>query len=361
VDKASIIADGFFPSTDLGELRLGRNVLVACMPWEGYNFEDSILLSDLFLYGGFVKTDVFTSIQSRNSGDGAADTKLAFPSEINRDIPNVSEEAMKEPRRSRIVYYRRGSSPPATSWSARSRRRAKARMTPERGRKEEEKMLARYLSAKRPPTCDDHHRCACLRRQEQPSSKWPRLQPDTLDIGDGAARWRSNGKRSSVCQGPAGRRAGYSQTDNGYEPSGGAFWKSQRHRRFLFSEGLKKDNKITRPWRRARRGIRAPLTCPMRGCLASPTDKLMAEIDTGACGSSDDESKKGLEPAFLDKVEMKAAAWRRIAARRDEDWSKVFVAVKRQDSAPPARQDAAPVSNKPRVVSKIVRFEKAIP
>ena len=96
VKKGDIIADG--PSTDLGELALGRNVLVAFMPWNGYNFEDSILLSERI-----VKDDVFTSIHIEEFEVMARDTKLG-PEEITRDIPNVSEEALKNLDEAGIVY-----------------------------------------------------------------------------------------------------------------------------------------------------------------------------------------------------------------------------------------------------------------
>ncbi|MEO1016042.1 MAG: DNA-directed RNA polymerase subunit beta, partial [Pseudomonadota bacterium] len=87
VTKGDIIADG--PSTDLGELALGRNVLVAFMPWNGYNFEDSILISERI-----VRDDVFTSIHLEEFEIAARDTKLG-PEEITRDIPNVGEEALR--------------------------------------------------------------------------------------------------------------------------------------------------------------------------------------------------------------------------------------------------------------------------
>ncbi|MGO9755033.1 MAG: DNA-directed RNA polymerase subunit beta, partial [Roseiarcus sp.] len=96
VAKGDIIADG--PSTDLGDLALGRNVLVAFMPWNGYNFEDSILLSERI-----VKDDVFTSIHIEEFEAMARDTKLG-PEEITRDIPNVSEEALKNLDEAGIVY-----------------------------------------------------------------------------------------------------------------------------------------------------------------------------------------------------------------------------------------------------------------
>ncbi|QDZ02351.1 DNA-directed RNA polymerase subunit beta [Nitratireductor mangrovi] len=96
IEKGDIIADG--PSTDLGDLALGRNVLVAFMPWNGYNYEDSILLSERI-----VRDDVFTSIHIEEFEVMARDTKLG-PEEITRDIPNVSEEALKNLDEAGIVY-----------------------------------------------------------------------------------------------------------------------------------------------------------------------------------------------------------------------------------------------------------------
>ena len=87
IRAGDIIADG--PSTELGELALGRNALVAFMPWNGYNFEDSILISERI-----VRDDVFTSIHIEEFEVMARDTKLG-PEEITRDIPNVGEEALR--------------------------------------------------------------------------------------------------------------------------------------------------------------------------------------------------------------------------------------------------------------------------
>lgn len=87
VKVGDIIADG--PSTDMGELALGRNVIVAFMTWEGYNYEDAILLSEKL-----VKEDVYTSIHIEEYESEARDTKLG-PEEITRDIPNVGEDALK--------------------------------------------------------------------------------------------------------------------------------------------------------------------------------------------------------------------------------------------------------------------------
>jgi len=87
VKKGDVIADG--PNCDNGELALGKNVLVAFMPWNGYNFEDAIVISERI-----VKEDIYTSIHIDEFEIGARDTKLG-PEEITRDIPNVSEEALR--------------------------------------------------------------------------------------------------------------------------------------------------------------------------------------------------------------------------------------------------------------------------
>ncbi len=88
IEKGQVLADG--PATDHGELALGYNVIVAFMPWEGYNYEDAILLSEQL-----IKEDVYTSIHIEEYECDARDTKLG-PEEITRDIPNVAEEALKD-------------------------------------------------------------------------------------------------------------------------------------------------------------------------------------------------------------------------------------------------------------------------
>ncbi len=94
--KGEVIADG--PSTDIGELALGKNVIVAFMPWNGYNYEDSILISERI-----TRDDVFTSIHIDEFEVAARDTKLG-PEEITRDIPNVGEEALRNLDEAGIVY-----------------------------------------------------------------------------------------------------------------------------------------------------------------------------------------------------------------------------------------------------------------
>ena len=86
--RARLIADG--PSTEKGELALGRNILIGFMTWEGYNYEDAVLLSE-----ELVRDDVYTSIHIEEYESEARDTKLG-PEEITRDIPNVGDDALKD-------------------------------------------------------------------------------------------------------------------------------------------------------------------------------------------------------------------------------------------------------------------------
>jgi len=96
VARDDVLADG--PSTDMGELALGQNILVAFMPWHGYNFEDSILISERI-----VEDDKFTTIHIEELNTVARDTKLGSE-EITRDIPNVGEAALGKLDESGIVY-----------------------------------------------------------------------------------------------------------------------------------------------------------------------------------------------------------------------------------------------------------------
>jgi DNA-directed RNA polymerase subunit beta len=124
VKKGQVIADG--PCTQGGELALGRNVLVAFMPWNGYNFEDAILVSERI-----VKDDVFTSIHIDEFEVGARDTKLG-PEEITRDIPNLGDEALKNLGPDGVI--RVGAEvKPATFSSARSPPRARRSSRPKSG------------------------------------------------------------------------------------------------------------------------------------------------------------------------------------------------------------------------------------
>ena len=96
ISRGDVLADG--PATDLGELALGQNMLVAFMPWNGYNFEDSILISERV-----VVEERYTSIHIEELVCVARDTKLG-PEEVTADIPNVSESALSKLDESGIVY-----------------------------------------------------------------------------------------------------------------------------------------------------------------------------------------------------------------------------------------------------------------
>ena len=152
VKSGDVLADG--PSTDMGELALGRNVLVAFMPWGGYNFEDSILISERV-----VKEDLFTSVHIEEFECIARDTKLG-PEEITRDIPERRRRSAEGPRRRAASSASAPKSVRATSWSARSRRRARPSFRPKRS------CCARF-SARRPAKSATPA-CACRRASKAP-------------------------------------------------------------------------------------------------------------------------------------------------------------------------------------------------
>ncbi|MBB1093597.1 DNA-directed RNA polymerase subunit beta [Rhodopseudomonas pseudopalustris] len=320
VAKGDIIADG--PSTDLGELALGRNVLVAFMPWNGYNFEDSILLSERI-----VKEDVFTSIHIEEFEVMARDTKLG-PEEITRDIPNVSEEALKNLDEAGIVYI--GAEVRAGDiLVGKITPKGESPMTPE------EKLLraifgekasdVRDTSLRVPPGVqgtivevrvfnrhgvDKDERALAIEREEI-----ERLAKDRDD------------EQAILDRNVYGRLADL--LDNRQGVSG--------------PKGFKKDTKITR-------AVLEEYPKSQWWLFAAPNDKLMAEIE--AMRKQYDESKKGLEQRFLDKVEK--------LQRGDElppgvmKMVKVFVAVKRKIQ--PGDKMAGRHGNKG-VVSKIVPIE----
>ncbi len=320
VRKGDIIADG--PSTDLGELALGRNVLVAFMPWNGYNFEDSILLSERI-----VKEDVFTSIHIEEFEVMARDTKLG-PEEITRDIPNVSEEALKNLDEAGIVYI--GAEVRAGDiLVGKITPKGESPMTPE------EKLLraifgekasdVRDTSLRVPPGVqgtivevrvfnrhgvDKDERALAIEREEI-----ERLAKDRDD------------EQAILDRNVYGRLADLLENKVG----------------IAGPKGFKKDSKITR----------AVLDENPRSqwwMFATSNDKLMSEIE--AMRKQYDESKKGLEQRFLDKVEK--------LQRGDElppgvmKMVKVFVAVKRKIQ--PGDKMAGRHGNKG-VVSKIVPIE----
>jgi DNA-directed RNA polymerase subunit beta len=320
VKKGDIIADG--PSTDLGELALGRNVLVAFMPWNGYNFEDSILLSERI-----VKDDVFTSIHIEEFEVMARDTKLG-PEEITRDIPNVSEEALKNLDEAGIVYI--GAEVRAGDiLCGKITPKGESPMTPE------EKLLRAIFGEKASDVRDTSLRVP------------PGVQGTIVEVRVFNRHGVDKDERALAIEREEIERLAKDRDDeqaildrNVYSRLGDLLDNRQG---IAGPKGFKKDTKITR-------AVLDEYPKSQWWMFASPNDKLMAEIE--AMRKQYDESKKGLEQRFLDKVEK--------LQRGDElppgvmKMVKVFVAVKRKIQ--PGDKMAGRHGNKG-VVSKIVPIE----
>ncbi|ODS01913.1 DNA-directed RNA polymerase subunit beta [Methyloceanibacter superfactus] len=320
VQAGEIIADG--PSTDLGELALGRNVLVAFMPWMGYNFEDSILISERV-----VRDDVFTSIHLEEFEVMARDTKLG-PEEITRDIPNVSEEALKNLDEAGIVYIG-AEVQPGDILVGKITPKGESPMTPE------EKLLraifgekasdVRDTSLKLPPGVagtvvevrvfnrhgvEKDERAMAIEREE--IERLAKDRDDELAILDRNVygRLRDVLLHKQVSKGP---------------------------------KGLKKDAKITE-------AILDDIPRSHWWEIALKNDKAMSEVE--AIGRQYEEAKKRLEQRFVDKVDK--------LQRGDElppgvmKMVKVFVAVKRKIQ--PGDKMAGRHGNKG-VISQIVPIE----
>ncbi len=320
VKKGDIIADG--PSTDLGELALGRNVLVAFMPWNGYNFEDSILLSERI-----VKDDVFTSIHIEEFEVMARDTKLG-PEEITRDIPNVSEEALKNLDEAGIVYI--GAEVRAGDiLVGKITPKGESPMTPE------EKLLRAIFGEKASDVRDTSLRVP------------PGVQGTVVEVRVFNRHGVEKDERALAIEREEIERLAKDRDDeqaildrNVY----GRLAEMLEGRQGISGpKGFKKDSKITR-------AVLEEYPRSQWWQFASPNDKLMAEIE--AIRKQYDESKKRLEQRFLDKVEK--------LQRGDElppgvmKMVKVFVAVKRKIQ--PGDKMAGRHGNKG-VVSKIVPIE----
>ncbi len=320
VEKGDIIADG--PSTDLGELALGRNVLVAFMPWMGYNFEDSILLSERV-----VRDDVFTSIHIEEFEVMARDTKLG-PEEITRDIPNVSEEALKNLDEAGIVYI--GAEVNAGDiLCGKITPKGESPMTPE------EKLLraifgekasdVRDTSLRVPPGVqgtvvevrvfnrhgvDKDERAVAIEREEIERLAKDRDDEQAILDRNVFGRLADMLKGKAVASGPKGVKKGDNISDETLEGLPRSHW-----------------------WQ-----------------LGLEDEKAMAEVE--ALRKQYDESKKRLEQRFLDKVEK--------LQRGDElppgvmKMVKVFVAVKRKIQ--PGDKMAGRHGNKG-VISRIVPIE----
>jgi DNA-directed RNA polymerase subunit beta len=320
VKKGDIIADG--PSTDLGELALGRNVLVAFMPWNGYNFEDSILLSERI-----VKDDVFTSIHIEEFEVMARDTKLG-PEEITRDIPNVSEEALKNLDEAGIVYI--GAEVRAGDiLVGKITPKGESPMTPE------EKLLRAIFGEKASDVRDTSLRVP------------PGVQGTIVEVRVFNRHGVDKDERALAIEREEIERLAKDRDDeqaildrNVYSRLADML---ENRQGISGPKGFKKDTKITR-------AVLDEYPKSQWWLFASPNDKLMAEIE--AMRKQYDESKKGLEQRFLDKVEK--------LQRGDElppgvmKMVKVFVAVKRKIQ--PGDKMAGRHGNKG-VVSKIVPIE----
>ena len=320
VEKADIIADG--PSTDLGELALGRNVLVAFMPWNGYNFEDSILLSERI-----VKDDVFTSIHIEEFEVMARDTKLG-PEEITRDIPNVSEEALKNLDEAGIVYI--GAEVHAGDiLVGKITPKGESPMTPE------EKLLRAIFGEKASDVRDTSLRVP------------PGVQGTVVEVRVFNRHGVEKDERALAIEREEIERLAKDRDDEQAILDRNVYGRLaellEGRQGIAGPKGFKKDSKITKL-------VLDEYPRSQWWLFASPNDKLMAEIE--AIRKQYDESKKLLEQRFLDKVEK--------LQRGDElppgvmKMVKVFVAVKRKIQ--PGDKMAGRHGNKG-VVSRIVPIE----
>ncbi len=320
VKRGDIIADG--PSTDLGELALGRNVLVAFMPWNGYNFEDSILLSERI-----VKDDVFTSIHIEEFEVMARDTKLG-PEEITRDIPNVSEETLKNLDEAGIVYI--GAEVRAGDiLVGKITPKGESPMTPE------EKLLRAIFGEKASDVRDTSLRVP------------PGVQGTVVEVRVFNRHGVEKDERALAIEREEIERLAKDRDDEQAILDRNVYGRLaellEGRQGIAGPKGFKKDTKITRT-------VLDEYPRSQWWMFASPNDKVMAEIE--AIRKQYDKSKKRLEQRFLDKVEK--------LQRGDElppgvmKMVKVFVAVKRKIQ--PGDKMAGRHGNKG-VVSKIVPLE----
>jgi DNA-directed RNA polymerase subunit beta len=320
VRKGDIIADG--PSTDLGDLALGRNVLVAFMPWNGYNFEDSILLNERI-----VKDDVFTSIHIDEFEVMARDTKLG-PEEITRDIPNVSEEALKNLDEAGIVYI--GAEVQAGDiLVGKITPKGESPMTPE------EKLLRAIFGEKASDVRDTSLRVP------------PGVQGTIVEVRVFNRHGVEKDERAQAIEREEIERLAKDRDDelaildrNVYTRVLGVL---EGKKAIAGPKGFKKETELTK-------AIIEDYPRSQWWTFAVENDQIMAELE--AMRKQYDEAKKGLENRFLDKVEK--------LQRGDElppgvmKMVKVFVAVKRKIQ--PGDKMAGRHGNKG-VVSKIVPQE----
>ena len=320
VRKGDIIADG--PSTDLGDLALGRNVLVAFMPWNGYNFEDSILLNERI-----VKDDVFTSIHIDEFEVLARDTKLG-PEEITRDIPNVSEEALKNLDEAGIVYI--GAEVQAGDiLVGKITPKGESPMTPE------EKLLRAIFGEKASDVRDTSLRVP------------PGVQGTIVEVRVFNRHGVDKDERAQAIEREEIERLAKDRDDELAILDRNVYTRLMDElvdkKAIAGPKGFKRDTKLTKE-------IIEDYPRSQWWIFAVENDRTMAELE--AMRKQYDEAKKGLESRFLDKVEK--------LQRGDElppgvmKMVKVFVAVKRKIQ--PGDKMAGRHGNKG-VVSKIVPQE----
>ena len=320
VGRSDIIADG--PSTDLGDLALGRNVLVAFMPWNGYNFEDSILLSERI-----VRDDVFTSIHIEEFEVMARDTKLG-PEEITRDIPNVSEEALRSLDEAGIVYI--GAEVEASDiLVGKITPKGESPMTPE------EKLLRAIFGEKASDVRDTSLRVP------------PGVTGTVVEVRVFNRHGVEKDERAMAIEREEIERLAKDRDDEQAILDRNVFGRlaDMLHNKVAVAgpKGFKMGGKITRE-------ALDEHSSSQWWQFAVSNDKLMGEIE--ALRNQYDESRKRLEKRFIDKVEK--------LQRGDElppgvmKMVKVFVAVKRKIQ--PGDKMAGRHGNKG-VVSKIVPIE----
>src|SRR6202166_4561513 len=320
VKKGDIIADG--PSTDLGELALGRNALVAFMPWNGYNFEDSILLSERI-----VKDDVFTSIHIEEFEVMARDTKLG-PEEITRDIPNVSEETLKNLDEAGIVYI--GAEVVAGDiLVGKVTPKGETPMTPE------EKLLRAIFGEKAADVRDTSLRVP------------PGVTGTVVEVRVFNRHGIEKDERALAIEREEIERLAKDRDDEQAILDRNVYGRLaellEGRQGIAGPKGFKKDTKITR-------AVLEEYPRSQWWLFASPNDKIMAEIE--AIRKQYDESKKRLEQRFLDKGEKLQRGGQLPPGGMQ--MVKVFVAVKRKIQ--PGDKMAGRHGNKG-VVSKIVPIE----
>ena len=325
VKKGDIIADG--PSTELGELALGRNVLVAFMPWNGYNFEDSILLSERI-----VKDDVFSSIHIEEFEVMARDTKLG-PEEITRDIPNVSEEALKNLDEAGIVYI--GAEVRAGDiLCGKITPKGESPMTPE------EKLLRAIFGEKASDVRDTSLRVP------------PGVQGTVVEVRVFNRHGVEKDERALAIEREEIERLAKDRDDEQAILDRNVYGRLaemlEGRQGIAGPKGFKKDSKITR-------AVLEEYPRSQWWQFASPNDKLMAEIE--AIRKQYDEFEEGSR-ATLPRQGREAAARRRVAARRDEDGQ----GLRRGEAQDPARrQDGRPSRQQGRGVEDRAGRGHAVP